>query len=468
MKIGLIGGTKEQWSRPFNAERTVNLYPIVDQQGKEVASLYSTPGLIEFADVGAGDIRGCFKSENNGRVFFVSGTELYEVDSSGSGTALGNLLTSNGYVSIAEGSTYMAICDGVNLYSLEYDTDTFAKVTDADLPTSVGYVTYIDGFFVVNENNTGKFYRSDSEDPTSWDPLEFATAESSPDSLICPVNALGLLWLVGNTTTEIWSNTGASSFPFSRYQGGKMKAGILAKHSLREADNTIIWISKDENGQGIVVRANGFTPQRISTEPIERKINNASSPDEIVGVVYQEDGHLFYMLTNGGLETSLVYDFNTQIWHERAYLNAEGNYEQHLANCHVFAFGKHLVGDRQSGKIYEMSRDYYDDAGDEILRERTYTHIVDEGRRNRYNTLEIGFETGVGLSSGLGSNPTVSLQLSDDGARTWSNPYLKTIGAMGKYQTKVRYKRLGINSTATFRLKISDPVKVAITGSYLT
>lgn len=466
IKIGLVGGSYQQRSLPFDAQRSVNLYPILDEQGAEVASMQGTAGLSSFASTGSGGIRGGFRSAN-GRVFFVSGSTLYETLSDGSSVSHGSLATSEGNISIDEDLNTLAICDGTKLYSFTYASDTFATVTASGLPSSVGFVTNIDGYFVVNENDSGRFFISAINDITSWNALDFATAESKPDLLLCAKAAVGQLWLFGRKTTEIWTNTGASTFPFARISGAIMEVGILAPHSVQDIDNSIIWIGQDEFGDGIVYRATGFSPQRISTSPIERIIQSATSKEDIVSWAYQEDGHVFVVFTGGGLPTSLVYDLTTGFWHERAYLNTNGDFEQHLGYCHVFAFGKNLVGDRRNGTIYDMSLDYYSDNGDEIARERIYTHVIDESRRIRYNSLEIGFETGVGLQSGQGSDPQVSLQLSQDGARTWSNWITKTIGKVGKYQTKIVFRRLGISEILTFKVRISDPVKVNITGSYL-
>jgi len=176
---------------------------------------------------------------------------------------------------------------------------------------------------------------------------------------------------------------------------------------------------------------------------------------------------VFYALTGGGLTTTLVYDLTTGYWHERAYLNEQGLYEQHLANCHLFAFGKNLVGDRENGNIYEMKLDVYEDNGNPISRERIYTHLTNEKQQTRYNSLEIGLETGVGTQSGDGFNPVVSMQMSKDGARTWSNWMDKSLGKVGKYETKVKFRRLGMAEILTFKIRVTDPVKVNITGSYL-
>lgn len=465
MKIGLVGPTYQQSSLPFNAQRTINFWPIYDQTGKEVSALYGTPGLSLFSTAGAQGHRQAFTS-SNGRCFFVAGSTLYEILANGTATNRGTLLTSFGNVSIDENGTQLGICDGRYLYTLTYSSNSFARVTDADLPASVGFLTVIDSYFVVTENNTGRFYISALGDGTSWDALDFATAESNPDELFSAKNALGQLWLFGRNTTEIWTNTGASDFPFSRISGAIMEVGIASPHSVQDLGNSIYWIGRNKHGAGIVYRAKGFVPEVISTEPINIAIQKATDMSAISSWVYEENGHTYYAVTGGGLETTLVYDINTQQWHERSY-NDNGDLSNHLAKCVTYAFGKQLVGDRRNGNIYEMSMDYYDDNGEEIVSERIYTHLSDMDNRIRYNALEIGIETGVGNLTGDGQNPLISMQLSKDGARTWSNWFTTQIGKVGEYSTKVVFRRLGIAEQMTFKIRISAPVKKALTGSYL-
>lgn len=465
MKIGLVGQTYQQRSLPFDAQRTINLWPVFDQTGKEVSALYGTPGLSLFATNGAAANRQAFTSFN-GRCFFIAGATLYEVLSNGGQLTRGTLLTSFGNVSIAENATQLAICDGTSLYMFTYATNTLAKVTDADLPASVGFVTVLGNYFVVTENGTGRFYISALGDGTSWDALDFATAESSPDELLCCFSALGQLWLFGKRTTEIWTNTGASDFPFRLISGAIMEVGIAAPHSVQDINNSVYWLGQDRRGNGIVYRANGFVPEPISAEPINIMLQKATQIENITSWAYQEDGHSFYALTGGGLETTLVLDTSTGQWHERSF-NNNGQAETHLAQCATFAFGKQLVGDRRNGQVYEMSLSYYDDDGAEIVSERTYTHFGDMDKRIRYNALDISLETGVGTLSGAGINPLISMQLSKDGARTWSDWYDATIGRAGEYLTKVTFRRLGIAEQITFRVRISAPVKKALIGSYL-
>lgn len=467
MKIGLVGPSYQEASPPFDAQDTVNLYPVLNEQGKEVSALYGTPGLAAFATTNLGPGRKEFTSAN-GRAFVVSGAALYEVLEDGTSTSRGALEQTSGNVTIAESPTMLALCDGVNIFTLTYSSNAFAKVSAAGRPNPCTTITFIDGYFVGTVGSSGRFQISASNDATAWDALDFATAESTPDNLVGAINAAGQLWLLGKNTIEIWSNTGASDFPFRRVSGAVINVGALSAFTAMEVGGLMVWLGRDKNGQGIVYSASGFTPQRISTSPIERLIQGATDLENIRSWSYQKEGHLFYVLTGGGLETSLAYDFSTEQWHKRAYLNEDGDFEQHLAADCMFAFNKHLVVDRRNGNVYEMDNDIYSDNGDAMAAERVFTHLSDEDKRIRFNRLVVGVESGVGLQSGQGSEPVISMALSKDGARTWSDWYDAPIGAAGEYKSKAVWRRLGIAEQMTFKVRITDPVKRALVGAYLT
>lgn len=466
VKIELVGDSYQAWSLPFNAERTVNLFPVVDNDGKEIKALYGTAGYDLVATAGAGPVRGSFRSKQNGRVFFVSANFLYEANAAFELTNRGSLENSEGNITIAENSTQLAICDGNDMFIFTYSSNAFAKVTDPDLP-SVGTVTSIGSYFVVNSNDTDRFYISELGDGFIWAALEFSSAESSPDKGLRVFNAFGSLWIFGEVTTEIYSNTGSSGFPFTKVSGGDFNVGILAPYSAQVVGRDLFWLGQDDFGRGQVYKTSNISPQKVSTEAVDIKLQAATNPEDITSWVYQEHGHAFYALTGGGLDTTLVYDTVTGFWHERAYTNVDGVFEQHrAANC-LFAFGVQLIGDRVNGNIYQMSMDKYTDNNEVIVRERVYKHISNEDNRISIGTLEIGLETGVGLENGDGSDPQIALYLSKDGGRTYNFIDTKSFGELGNYYQKVRFAKLGIAEQITFKIRIAEPVKVALTGSYL-
>lgn len=466
MKTALVGQSYQELSLPFDAQRTINLYAVKNESGTDKGTaLYGTPGLTLFSTISTNPIRGIY-SASNGRCFVVSDTALYELFADGTYASRGTLLSSNGIVSFDESPIQLAICDGISIYILTYSTNAFSRVTTTNLP-AVGSVTFSDGFFLASANNTGSFYKSAIYDGFTWSALDYATAESNPDNLLRVLNASGQIWLMGDRTIEIWLNTGGSKFPYQKVSGGVIQAGILSPNTALTLDNSVFWVGKDRYGYGMVYRANGFTPQRVSTTYIENILQKISDISSLRSYSYQRNGHMFYVITGGGLPTSLVYDLTTGWWHERAYLNSSGNFEQHLGCCGAFAFNKFLVGDRTTGLIYILDENAYTDNGQPLASERTFAHIGDEQKRIRYNTLVIDMEVGVGNVSGSGTVPQIALQLSKDGAKTWTNWVTASFGAVGDYGKNVEFRRLGVAQQMTFKIRITDPVKRAIYGGYL-
>lgn len=467
MKAGLVGPSYQMRSLNFDAQRCINLFPVRSESGssKEEWALYGTPGLSLFEDLGAGPIRGGI-SCGNGRFFVLSNNTFYEISSAGVSTSIGTVNTNTSTVSMAENGLQVFIATGTSGYVFTFATNVFTEVTDLDFP-GASYVTFQDGYFIVTPpNNQGKYYISSIYDGLTWDALDFATAESAPDGLKAPFSAYGQLFLFGEVTTEVWYNSGDVDFPYAAVSGGKMETGCISAFSLAKSDNSVFWLGQDQYGTGIVYRAQGYTPIRISTQAIEYILARVTNLSSVVGFCYQQEGHLFYILTGGDLPTSLVYDASTQLWHERAYLGSTGQYEQWRGIFQWFAFGKNLTGDRSDGKIYEIDLDVFTDNGQYIRRSRTFPHIQDESERFVINSLEVDFEGGVGLTSGQGVNPLVWLRLSKDGGHTWSNEYQAGIGALGNYKARAVWRRLGYQRDATFEVSVSDPVKVYICGAY--
>ena len=462
MDAGVVGGSSQQASLPFNAERTVNMYAVLDQQGKKPASLYARPGNAVFATLGSGAGRGAFAA-TNGRAFVVSGSQLYELLVGGTGTVLGSLLTSSGDITMAENGVQLAICDGVDLYILTYATNTFQRVVNPNLPSAAS-VTFLDGYFVVNRSfASGIFQISAPFDGLNWAALDFASAESSPDSLLRVAVVFGQLFLFGDISIEPWNNTGAATFPFQRVNSSsQISVGVAAPSTILELDNTAFWVGKDKNGTGVVYRADGYSPKRISTEAVELRLQAAPSISTLKAMAYQEAGHTFYIITGGGMETAQVYDVSTNLWVEWSYFNSSGNYELPLTNDLFYAFGKTLALDRTSGKVYEQSSKYYSDDGEEIACDRIFTHIFDNGNPFLIKNLILNFETGVGNTTV--ENPKAMLYLSNDGGRTFYTYYEAFMGKAGEFLSRVVFWRLGRHRQCTFRVRVTDSVKRVITG----
>lgn len=90
-----------------------------------------------------------------------------------------------------------------------------------------------------------------------------------------------------------------------------------------------------------------------------------------------------------------------------------------------------------------------------------------EADRIRHDEFALDLETGVGLSSGQGSDPQVMLRWSDDGGHTWSNEHWVGIGALGEYRTRAVWRRLGQARDRIYEVSGTDPVQIAIAAAYI-
>lgn len=461
MRIPFLGGSGHARSVSVNATRTVNLYAEMDAEGKNQIALYGTPGLTRFAETITAAGRGLYSA--SGRLFAVVGVSLYEIASDGTATVRGGLATASGAVSMADNGLHLVIVDGAHGYRLTLADNTFSQIADADWPAA-DRIAFQDGYFLLNDSGTGRFFVT-SLYGTEVDALDFATAEGAPDPLVSLICDHRELWLFGETSTEVWYNTGGADFPFARLDGAFIETGCAAAQSVAKMDNAVFWLSADKRGQGHVMRAQGYQPQIISTRAVEYAIQGYADISDAVAYTYQQEGHAFYVLNFPTGNATWVYDAATNLWHERMYWNA-GAEERHRGTAYAFCFGRHLVLDHSNGRVYELDLDAHADDGQELRAIRRTQHQHAQGRRLFWSELQIDIDAGVGLASGQGSDPQMMLRWSDDGGKTWSSEHWREMGRMGEYKRRAIWRRLGASWDRVYEVTISDPVKRVIVDAW--
>jgi hypothetical protein len=465
-----VGGAYRARSKNFNAERCINLYPETGSPAsKTVAALYGTPGLRLWSSLnvtGSYGIRGMVKFSATLSVV-ISGNGLYEVTNTGVSTLIGLIDNDQTIASMASNGEIIMIVTGNHGYFYNPATNAITVITDPDF-TGADTVYFLDGYFVFNQKGTGRFQITELYG-TDIDSLDFATAEGSPDLLLSLMASNRELWLFGETSTEVYFNSGNSDFPFERINGAFIEIGCAAKFSPAKIDNTVYWLAADDRGYGTVQRANGYTPQRVSDHGVEYAISQMSRIDDAVSYTYQQGGHSFYVLNFPTAQQTWVFDSSTNMWHQRAWRDPASNQlKRHRAQCQMTFAGLTIVGDWERGLLYVLDPDYYTDNGDPIARIRTCPHLSDPDYRWQfYDSLQIDMQTGVGLDGGVvpGSDPKAMLQWSDDGGYSWSNELWASIGKIGERRKRVRWTRLGKSRDRVFQVTITDPVSVAFIGA---
>lgn len=464
---GFIGPSYNLDSVAIDAQRSVNWYLRKTESGAgkegEMAALIDRPGYSELVDVGTGlPQRGSIET-TTGAYYTVNGGKLFKISSSWVATEIGTLSTSTGHVSMADNGTTLAIVDGTYAYKVTLSSDVFASLSDVDL-TSFKQVLYLDGYFIFI--GTTKFQITGLLD-VAIDALDFATSEGSPDAIVGGIVLERSLYIFNESTTEIFYNSGAADFPFSRMEGAFLELGCAARFSIEKTKDQLFFVARDKNGAGLIYKARGANMEKISTHAIETKISDYGDITEAKAWVYQDEGSSFYVLNFYDADTTWVYDVTTGAWHERTYTN-DGQQERDRGYSHAYAHSTHLVGDYETGSIYKMSREFKSDNGDEIVCMRTCPHLYAENKIVRYKTFELDMEKGTGLDgTAQGTDPQAMLTFSNDGGFTFGNEHWADIGAIGERSKRVIWRRLGAGRGRVFKLTISDPVRRVLVGANL-
>ncbi len=500
-RVPLTLGAYMDRSTIANHQRCLNLFPRANPEGHPVPfTFYPTPGLIELATPTAGAGRGLFRA-SNGVLYGVVGQTVYKIAADWSHTVMGTLLTTaTTPVAMCDNTLVLVIMDGSPYgYQINLYTDVFSQIVDAAFYGSDA-VGFLDTFTVLNRPNTGVFYCTLAL-TTTFDPTYWATKIGYSDKLVTFVIAHREIWLLGEATSEIWVDSGAAAFPFELMTGAFIQYGCAAKYSACNIGDNVYWLARNEDGQNMVLKGAGYQAVAISTHAISTEFAKYSRIDDAVAYVYQQEGHKFYVLNFPTADKTWVYDETCNLWHERAFIDSDGVEHRHRMNNATFAYGYNVGQDWQTGALYRLDLDTYTDAGNTIVRRRSFPHMGNNGNRVAYTQLladmEVGTATGTGeasVSNGgtittesstitvedgsaltygrslqaiLPPPPKVWLRWSDTRGASWSDPIYADLGGAGGYLKSIQFQRLGMARDRVFELFWSYPTKTALSGIFL-
>jgi len=475
-KLALHQGAYQARSPIANAQVAINLY--AEQNPADApfpVTMYPAPGLQLYADYtstlapGGGTVRGLYYA-SDGQVFAVVNQTVISV--SGPGTnyvVLGTLTTNTGnLVSMCDNGTTLVVVDGSNQgwqlpLGLALTPGSLQLINDPAFYGS-NRVDFIDTFLVFNQPGTSNFYTTTSNVVTPFDPTYFASKEGWNDRLVTIAVLHDNIWLLGNTTAEIWFNAGGATFPFARMPNSILQQGCIAVNSPVVADNALYWLSQDRWGRNMLMRGEGYAARRVSTFAVEDEWSKYATLADAVGMSYQIGGHETIGLYFPSGPGWWAYDASTQMWHQRTYNTLTNPW---LAYCmagsgHVegatFDNNIILVGDRSAPKIYSLSRSTYTDNGVAIQRQRSWPHLQEDGQRIAYTRFALS------MAGNQMSPDTVTLDWSDDAGLTYGSPVNQTVNNQSNGQ--YLWRRLGYGRDRVYRATWSGNGEFALNGAY--
>jgi hypothetical protein len=419
--------------------------PVVNAYAEETASegvvLQSRRGLMDRgANMGSGPVRTLYKRDGvvSGALFGVSGSTLY----SGS-TALG-AVTGTGAASVAGNETGIMVCAGASLHT--YDGTTFAGVS---FPDSAPVIKVLEGAsrFIALRGGSGRFYWTPVLQRT-FDPLDFATAETESDRLLDAVFVDDILVLFGAETVEFWPNTPDADLPFQPLEGRVLERGIRATGCATNFGSAFAWVTdlntvciQDENNV-------------ISNPGLQARIAASTSVSLFTFII---DGLEFLALRLDG-ETQ-CYNPRTGTWSEFATYGA-ANW---AATCHAAGvFGS------VDGRTLQWGEGFTELGG--VLERRFRGGLPINGGGVAIHNLRLRVNPGqTPVLAGEYASPVIEMRLSRDAGQTWGNWKAAQLGEQGQYRKRVEWRALGLASQPAFlaEFRVTDPVPFRVSGVFV-
>ena len=387
------------------------------------------------ADIGTGPIGGLYQKNGvlGGDMFVVSGTKLYR-DGSEIGTVSGS-----GPVRFAASSSELVVVRDGKAWS--YNGMNFALIAlpDGDRPV-IGFrsVAFVSGLFVFAVQTDGTtpdhyWFWSAINDARTIDDLDFAAAESEPDAILDVVgDGVGNIYLLGQSSGEIWTLTGALNLPFTRISQRALGRGVIATGCAEVLDGTLYFIDHER----IVCRMEEIA-KRISDHGLEERIRKSSS---WLAFKYSFEGHLVFVIR---LDTeTLVFDIASGTWPEFAtYGRSPWTATSAVTIDGLPYFGTDFTG----GGVVAT----FGDHGTEEHGAPAFERVFHAGQPIRSGVVPVDnliVEVNSGstpLDSGAGADPVLEMRFSRDGGRSFSTWRSARLGRKGQYRRTARFGGCG-------------------------
>lgn len=481
MDFPIVGSFRADKVGKISSERTINWHEVPHPFGKKTSALHPTPGLKLKTVIGAlnGPVRGSLvvTTQTTEVAYFCSNNQLFQMDSAFVVTQLGvgTFTTTTGYVDIDANQTQVIFIDGATGFIWDRIALTLTAIVfpPGVIPNSV---TYMDGYFIVTDSPTNRFYVSALDNGLVWAALNFASINSSPTFARGTCRLKRRLFLFGTIITEVWLDAGTPNFPFRRDNNLLFEHGLESQGSLVEGFDRLFYLSRDAGGVGAVKMVEGTVPEDISTYEIDNVIQSLTNTNQAVGMVYKIDGVIYYKITVGG--RTFVYNVTNsspqnRLWHEEQMLDGS----RHLSNTHIFFQNAHYIGAYNSANLYEYSINFFTNDGQAIHRERI-THVLSNEiyKRIRIDRLQVDMLQGVGipgtdktgfldLIANKDQNPKLKLSLSADGGVFYLGDVDATIGKTGNRIHRTIWRQLGVRYDTILKFETWNAVPLYILGA---
>jgi hypothetical protein len=374
----------------------------------------------------------------SGDIFSVAGGNIHRAAAS-----LGSL-AGTGHVSFADdGIDEILITAGSTMRRYN---GALANVVFPD-SASVVKVRFLAGLFVAARASSGRFYWSAVNDGSTWDALDFATAESKGDNLLDIAVSGDLLWLFGRESVEAWRPSGNSDLPFVKITERGYQTGIIATGCAVALQSRLLWIGADARPY--------MDGESIADEGLAERIRDSAT---VSCFSFTYEGHpIFCIRIDDG---TWGFDLTTGSWLRfTSYLRA--NWRIRTA----FTKGSTVyLGDDELNRVWTFGGG--DENGDPV--QSVFSAIIPiNGAPLTIDNIGLFANFGrTDVLTGDGEEPFVEMRISRNEGQTWGDWRSKSLGRMGEYRKRVRWNACGMRDApcGILEFRSTDITRLRISG----
>jgi hypothetical protein len=464
-----LGYSQKDYFNKKSRESLINMIAEVDGSGN-YAVVRRLEGLTKFIDTTFGSTRSDLFF-NSGFVYFVSGDNFFRVNSAKTVENLG-AIGGAGRCKIAAnnfpGDNQLIILNGSGNGFTFKNADGLEAIVSPNFFLSSSVTVLFERAWLVRDG-TGEIFGSAVADFKTYDPLTFINAEESPDNAVAVTAKKGIIYVLGERTTQLFQSIDDTTLPLRSIPGSTIQEGIIAVNSLSDYQNSFFWLADDLT----VVMASDGQMKNISHLAMELEIKGDGTLQnqgytiisDAVGFFSNGPVHKIYYLSFVSQGVTWGYDLSTGIWHKRSSGNTGGLYR---GNGSVNAFNLTLVGDEESGKIFVLDANSKTEDGETVFCTFTLPSVS-----RPYNftlpLIEFDMEVGVGLPAEQNQQRLMQVQYSKDGGYNYTNHSDINLGSLGNYRKRVPIRQLGRTvryKDFILRLIITDPIDFRVYGAW--
>lgn len=463
MDFGFIGGNRFGRYKKISSEETINMI-ITD------GAMVSFLGYEEIVRLGASNGREIFTSPKFNHMIVVADNQVYIIDTQLDATLIGQLDTTSGAVYIAENlGDQLAICDGTAIYIFNYSTDQFIKVIVNFQPK---FIAFQDTYFIAADGLSNKFRLSDNNNGLSWpdDASHVGQIQTKATTCTAAVPLDRQLFVFGQTVCEPWQDIGYTLFPYQRSNSFSLDYGCVNPATIAYGFGILAWLGSNEKTGISIMFSQGGQGARLSNDGIDFVFSQMKKPNDSVGFIFREAGHIFYVITFITDNVTYAFDFNTKEF----FTLVDHNMNHHIARRVTFFNGNYYFVSLIDGNVYKMSSTINTLNGKQMPRFRILKNLsIPSGDRFVIRNINLTMEQGI-LENEQKENlallpslvPRIDLSASKDGGEHYWNVSPHKMNQFGKRPNVCNFWNIGSFNDCTLKFAFWGKQRFCIKQAY--